>query len=253
MVKTGGKLLLVLIIGGIGGVLFERTLVPWLAQREPFSRIDSFNIERTTIVNPTEEIIINEAHALESASRAAYPKLVAVERVSSSGEVLDTASGVVLTSDGVVATTNEILGVSGSYRVHRERESHDAVFITENTDLGFALLRADTSGWPVVRFAETSDLLLGKQLFLLAGSKVETHESVVAELAEGAITKVEGEDGPEISESMLGEHPGAPVFTVDGRLFGLTSETSLVFAEDIRIFFDETDTSIPLVQEAQEN
>lgn len=235
-----------MILGGIGGVLFERTLVPWLAQREPFSRIDSLNIERTTIVNPTKETIINEAQALEAATRAAYPKLATIERLNASGEVLEAASGAVLTSDGVVVTTNEVLGVSGPYRVHRERESHTATFIAEDTDLGIALFRADVSGWPVVRFGESSDLLLGKRLFLLAGSKVEDHEWLIAELREGAITKVEGEEGPEISEAMLSERIGAPVFTIEGRLFGLAGETNLLFAEEIRAFFNATDTSLPV-------
>ena len=225
-------------MGGIGGVLFERTLVPWLA-----SSIPSLSVERTTIVNPKEEIIINEAQALEVATRTVYPTLVLLERQNAAGEVLDQASGAVVTSDGVIVTTSDVLSVSGAYMVHRERETRVATFIAEDSELGLALFRANVSGWPVVNWAEARDLALGKRLFLLAGEKDPTHEPLIAELQEGAITKVEGEQGPEVSSELLQNHPGAPVFTIEGRLLGLAGEERLIFAEGIRAFFEDTDIS----------
>ena len=241
MVRIFGKVLLIVILGGLGGIFFERTLVPWLAEREPFSRIPSLTIERTTIVNPKQEIIINEAQALEVATRAVYPTLVVVERLATDGTILDAASGVVLTSDGVVITTDEILRPEAAYRILRERDNVSAEVVADDPLLGVLMLRADVSGWPVADFAESRDLALGKRLFLLAGFDDPKYETLVAELQEGAITKVEGEVGPEVSGDLLGEHVGAPVFTIEGRLMGLVGVEELVSAESIRQFFNETD------------
>lgn len=239
--KTLSKVLFVLVLGGVGGILFERTLIPYLAQREPFSNIPSLTIERTTIVNPKQEIIINEAQALEVATRVVYPTLVLIERLSVAGEVVATASGAVLTADGVVVTSDALITATGTYRIFREREAVPAIVVARDQSRGIALLKADLSGWPVVDFSGLKDLALGKRLFLLAGSKNPAYETVIAELQEGAITKVEGAGGPEISKALLGEHIGAPVFTIEGHLFGLVGDTGLIASSEIQDFFNETD------------
>ncbi len=248
MVKTLSKLLLIFVVGGIGGIFFERTLVPWLAQREPFSRIPSLTIERTTIVNPTVQNIINEAQALEVATRSVYPTLGLLERQGINGEVLASASGAILTADGVLVTTNTIVGDTGTYTLFRERDAVDARFIAEDADLGIALFKAEVSGWPVINFVESRDLALGKRLFLLAASRDPRYEPLVAELQEGAITKVEGEVGPEVSVGLLEQHLGAPIFTIEGRMLGLVGLGGVVPSAGISTFFNNTDMNPPATQ-----
>ena len=78
------KLILILIIGGLGGVLADQFLLPFLADAPFFSQIEF--IERakdgTTIINKTERITITENTAAEEAIRRINPSITAVQTLS---------------------------------------------------------------------------------------------------------------------------------------------------------------------------
>jgi S1-C subfamily serine protease len=235
------KLLLVLLIGGIGGILLERTLIPWLAQHEPFSRIPSLTIERTTIVNPTTETIIDEAQALERAVGAVRPQLVAVERQNSSGTALSAASGVILSSDGVVVTSGEVVGQAGVYVVYRDREALPATLLANDAESGLALLSVDVTRWPITEYGEPRDRALGKRVFLLSQEHLAEEEDLATTLTQGIVAQVLA-DGLLGVDIPLEEHmPGASVFTLEGRLLGIVVDGELVGYDAVRTLFDETD------------
>lgn len=116
-------LLLVFLIGGIGGVWMEQSVMPKLAAEEPFKNYAFFKSinDHTSIINQTNNVIISDDSALLESIRKVNPSVVKImanyifqEKLSASkikaGVKPKTSienrnlSGVVITSDGLILT-----------------------------------------------------------------------------------------------------------------------------------------------------
>lgn len=228
------RLLIIAIIGGIGGLFLERTLVPWLASREPFSSIPRLTIERTTIVNPKEEFVIDYAQALEHSIVAVRPSLVRVERQDLKGRLLSHASGIVITSDGIIATSANVALGQGTFIVFHNNNKHNATLVLNDVDSGVAFFHVEASGLPVTSFAERRDAVLGKTIFLINAEAVEGETKILAKILTGLIIK-EGESIPETNIILDDTVLGAPVFTLEGKMIGIVNQNKkIVPVETIR-------------------
>lgn len=230
----------IMLLGGVGGVVLERTAIPWLAAREPFSTIPGLAGNGVTVVNPREEVIIDRADALERATAMARRAIVLVERRDREGDVLAAVSGVAVTADGLVATDAAFTRGAGSFTVRKGREVFPAVLVTRNEESGAALIRAETSGFPVLQFAEPSDTPLGAMVFGLSAIVATTtdageEESVEPRFAPGFVLS-EGalEDTPQVDLPFSPQERGAPIFTTEGKLVGLWIEDRVASAAAIR-------------------
>lgn len=236
------RLIIILFLGGIGGVVLERTLVPWLANHEPFSRIPRLTIERVTVVNPKEEIIIDRAQALERAVGAVRPSLVRVERRDERGVTRAAASGVVFTGDGMIVTDAAIVtpaaSAQGIFVVLRDHDSFAAEFIRRDTATGIAIFRGERSGLPVTDLVEDRDFVLGKSVFLLHAAD-GGEEGVLASVTPGVITGAVIDGVPETDIVLDRKAAGAPMFTIEGRLLGVVVGQTIVPVAVIRALIEE--------------
>lgn len=221
-------LVLVLVIGGIGGVVFERTLIPYLASREPFASIPRLTLERVTVVNPKEEVIIDKAQALERATEVARTMLVRVVALDAAGEPLTVGSGVTITSDGIIATMASAVPESAdALTVFRNGGQFPAEILRTDEQQGIVLLKIEASGLPVPSFASASDIPLGRTLLLLRADS-SPEGSVTPHLATGMVTAQPPQEGavPETSLIFDARAVGAPVFTHEVQFLGIASGTS---------------------------
>lgn len=233
------RVLVIILLGGFGGVLFERTIVPWLAAREPFSSIPRLTIERVTVVEPKEEVIVNEERALEKAVSAVRPMLVRVERHLDSGSVVGSASGVVLTSDGIVLTTHTITGGVGDLFVFRNGDRMLAKFVREDRATGLVLVRVSSpGGFSVPAFLPPSDVRLGASVFLLRAQW--RNDRITPFLAHGiVIREVSTDESFRVTIPLTSEDEGAPLFAIDGKLAGLVASGGVVDSKAIEEFFNQ--------------
>ena len=69
------NLILILIVGGIGGILFDRVLLPELSEFQFFHKIKFIGEDKNTtqIIQLTEQVIIRENEALEAAVQKVGP------------------------------------------------------------------------------------------------------------------------------------------------------------------------------------
>lgn len=236
----------ILLLGGVGGVLLERVAIPWLAAREPFSAIPGLAGNGVTVVNPREEVIIDRADALQRAAAMARRAIMLVERRDRKGDVLAAAPGVSVTADGLVATDAAFTRGAGSFTVRRGEEVFPAALVTRDEESGVALIRAETSGFPVLQFAEPGDAPLGAMVFGLSAIVVPTDdagESVEPRFAAGFVVS-EGvlKDAPQVDLPLLSQARGSPIFTTEGKLLGLWIEDRVASAAAIRALVE---TPIP--------
>lgn len=231
MPKRFFALLAVFVIGGGGGVVFERTLIPWMASRNAFQKVPRLTLERTTVVQPKEEVIIDRAEAFEHAAAAVRSALVRVERRGARGQTLMTASGVAATSDGVIATALGIASDSGDLVVLHNGNVFPAKVVATDAVYGVALLRIEASGLPVLSFAD-SVLPLGAAVFTLVAD-VDAQGALDIRLDAGYVI-AEREGAPATNIPVSASSFGAPVFTIEGKLLGIAGEGGIIPAAAIR-------------------
>jgi S1-C subfamily serine protease len=210
----------VFVIGGMGGIVFERSVIPWLATHEPFSRIPRLTIERVTVLQPREEIIIDRAQALERAVAEVRDALVLVERRDRDGNVVATASGVAITSDGIVATAASMVGTRGTFVIRRGNETFEASFLRRDEGGRVAILRSEMKNVTALPFAEEGDVRIGKAIFLLRAIEDPTR-GVVPSVETGSIITDVTEKPLKTDLIVERDSLGAPLFTIEGKLIGI--------------------------------
>lgn len=169
------KLLVILIIGGLGGVLADQFFLPYLSTVSPFSKINFIcqSGNGTTIVNPTERIFITENTAIENAVSKVGPCLVVIQSFQGD-KIISQGSGFIMTSDGFIVTAaNNISAIADKFLVFRNNHSVAAEIVKTDTKNNLALLKTEESNLPVVSFADFDDLFLGQRIILI-GAELTT-------------------------------------------------------------------------------
>lgn len=182
----------VLIVGGIGGVFFERSVVPRLAASSYFGHMDFFKkaAERVTVINKTEQVVIREDDTVErivSQPATAVVNIVALPEVKdakgsaaslgAAAETVATTTGVLLTNDGLVVTYSEV-----PFDTEKTQYSillydgsiHQAVFAGRDklTNLSFFRVN-DASNTPAIAFANSDDARVGRKLIAIGNTFAE--------------------------------------------------------------------------------
>ena len=212
---------LILIIGGLGGVLADQFFLPYLATIPPFSKMEFIRQARdgTTIINPTEKVIITENTALEQAIDKISPCLVAIQAYQ--GKVLiSQGTGFIVTSDGLIMTTADLVPArAGQYFVFKDGNSLTAQVAKIDLEDNLALLKIEESNLPVVPLTNLEDLHLGQRIILIGVELVESYLNPFVNL--GIIRSINKEilKINLIEENTLAN--GGPLINIKGEVIGL--------------------------------
>ena len=243
MMRTILRLLGVIILGGIGGVLMVGLLLPSLKDASFIHAVPflAHVAEGTTVVQPTQQLVVDENSALEASIQNAQKNVVQIQATNKS--VINTAAGLLLTNDGIVIfpysqaqaqNTQYLVRASGG-------DWTSAAFLAQDSSLGLTLIRAQGLHLTPVNFGDIQTLHLGQRIFalgtLLAGQNF---------VADGIVT-LEA-DQQQNGQTSLHIDPqqgnGAGLFSLDGQLFGIfitkQKEISLVSSSDIQAFLQST-------------
>lgn len=233
--------LFVFLIGGFGGIVLDRVLLPKLSgwpviQNIPFLKNATRGI---TVIQPTREIIVKESEALPRAIEKVTPSVVGIARERNE-KVVARGSGIVITADGLILTDSELVLGQGNLFVLREGRELEATLSKLSAPRGLALLAVAERNLPVVSFIEEQDLSLGTEVFVL--SRGEKQQRILT------LAIVTAKD-PVVAVDLLGDFPqegyGAAVATTDGRIVGMARKTdngalNFVPAADILSFLAES-------------
>ena len=173
------QFIFVFIVGGLAGIIFNVFLVPYLASLSFFSNVDFLynSFSGTTIINPTERVIIKESQATEDAIEKNLNKVVVIESYKD-GKVLTEGTGFILTGDGLLVTSNNLIPKrADSYKVLYQNEYTEAEVNKRDLENNLALLSVDKEDLPIFSFAEIEKIRLGEEIILLAGKKNKSEEN----------------------------------------------------------------------------
>ncbi|HLB51100.1 MAG TPA: trypsin-like peptidase domain-containing protein [Patescibacteria group bacterium] len=264
-------IMLIFVIGGIGAVVTERYLFPHLLTSDFFSRYKFLRraAENVTIVNRTEQVIVQEDTSINKiASQAAttvvhiisIPQKTVGDRVAATHPSVS-GTGALVTSDGMIVTyRTALVETNARYRVLLfNGQEYDAALLYSDAFTNLAFLRINTSNLPVIAFANSDDARPGKKLIAIGNAAAEYQNRYAAGLlsavnktfniAGGSVLSSEKLEGIfEIDFTDLAEYRGGPVIDFNGEMIGIVGDVQLdgktkyflVPANDVREAMDRT-------------
>jgi S1-C subfamily serine protease len=256
VLKWGFLLILLLVIGGIGSEVMDHWIIPHMTASQTFrnwSFLKKAN-ESTTIINNTQQLVIQEDDSIEktsSQSASSVVNVISIEKktapnaasvlakvVSASHSL--TASGVILSNDGVVATyRSALIEQNAEYVVLLPNGvTYPATLAGIDPLTNIAFLRIDMTGLPTIAFANSDDMRPGKKLILMANSTEEYRNrfslSLLSNinksfnLSEKTVASSEKWEGTfEVDALNMGSYLGGPAIDFGGELVGLVGSSRL--------------------------
>ena len=220
--KNISKFLIILIIGGIGGVVADQFFLPYLATIPTFSKIEFIHrtSNGTTIINPTEKIIITENVAIEEAINKISTCLVPVYAYKDK-ELISQGTGLIVTSDGLIITAADLVPIGvDRYMIFYNGYSVTVEIVKVDLDNNLALLKIEETNLPVVSFVDSNNLQLGERI-ILAGAELNK-EKLNYFVNLGIIRSIDGEDMKINIVQEDGLANGGSLINIKGEVIGLS-------------------------------
>lgn len=216
--KKLAALTAIFIVGALGGAFGDRVLFSYLAGKAPFSEIRFIRDagRGTTIINRTEQVVVRENERLNESVAKATPFVVGVRSIA--GDTVYQGTGIILTSDGLVITSGDLLLSGALNEVVRGDTRFTATVVMRDPVSGIAVLKIDAGNLPVVTFAE--EVKLGESVFLVG---VETEKDASTFYVEtGAVRKVAGGSFETTIGDLKFSASGSPLFNLEQKVAGIT-------------------------------
>lgn len=238
----------VAIIGGIAGIVADRTILPKIAADSFLSRWDIFKkvSENTVIINKTEQVVIREDDSVETIALSASPSVVNILSVRNVGTEIGKAgeetsknvgmlqgSGVLVTNDGRIATFKTAILENASYTVFLYNgTSYPAKLEATDPLTGLVYLSVSAGNLPSISFADSDEIRAGKKLILIANTSEEYRNRYSTALlgntdktyniAGGAVASSERWEGVyAVDAANIAPYLGGPAINYSGDLIGI--------------------------------
>ncbi len=221
VIKNISKIIAILMLGAIGGLLFQVFVLPYLIAHPYFERfqfVKNFK-EREIIINPIEEIIIRENIALEQAIETVEKTVVGIQTKTKSGKILE-GSGLVVTSDGLVVTFADLVPAGSDISFFVEGEEIQSQILKRDSNENLALVKLEKLNLTTCSFADLEKIKLGEIVFLIGVIFEKTGSS---NIVNAGIIKSFSEDY--IRTNMFEKKilNGSPLFDIEGNVLGLNT------------------------------
>jgi len=148
-------------------------LAPILADVAPFSSVDwlSRSKDGVTIVNKTERVTISQNQAFQDGLAQISSSMVGVKayaREKSGLKLAREGNGLILTSDGLVATAGLLVVENGAMKVLIKGEEFEASVLKNQGPEGVAFLKIERANLTPVALADLNAISIGQEIFLAA-------------------------------------------------------------------------------------
>lgn len=238
----------IFILGGLGGVIFDRLIVPKLSTYPFVARLGIFKklTEQVTVINKTEQVVIREDDTVEkviSQPATAVVNIVALPSANKSVKKEATPqTGVLITNDGLVVTYSERPFGNGELRyaaILFDGTNHTLTFVGHDplTNLSFFRLN-DVTNTPAIALANSDDARVGKKLIALGNGSAQ-YQNRLAVSTLGSINHTFNLSGKTVASSEKWEGVfeidlnfpenfiGGPAVSFDGEMVGLVGTLTI--------------------------
>lgn len=182
-VKKTFFIIFILILGGLGGILGNRYLFPYISSTSFFSKYDFLkkSAADVTIINKTEQVYVKEETSIEKISSKVASSVVNVLSYSeASGKNKNTSTnfknttGTIVTSDGLIMTYIENVVPNAKYKVFfQDGGVYPAEFLGADSYSNLMFLKIDANNLTVISLGNSDDSKPGEKVVAI-GSSSET-------------------------------------------------------------------------------
>lgn len=230
MANTILKILAVFLLGVLGGVWSQTSLLPYLAETPFFQNLISLDYlgERQVTVNPTQTITVQENTVLTQVAGRVDKTVVGVRTKTVDGEILE-GSGLVVTSDGLIVTLADLVPQGSDFYFYVDGQWPSYQILKRDLENNLALVKLGEGGLSTTGFADLNKTRLGERVLLLemefeemdgaaTGTEkllpipyIAANEGIISFISENAVKT-------NIQDSMAA---GSPLFNIAGDIVGL--------------------------------
>ena len=261
ILKTVFFIIFVLIVGGTGGILIDRAILPSLLIKYPelnqYEFLKRIN-ERTTIIEKTEEIRISEDRAVVNAIKKVSPSVVEILEFSTeNNDPIYKGSGIILTSDGFIITSIENITPQKNNSEKENAETniikiklknekvYDTELIKIDLPTNLAIIKIEEVNLPVIALSNSENLELGEKVVIIDNSVIT--DIISKFINDYDPTGTEEEDSSKlvaqkrikIINSLKNSFNGSPVINLKGEIIGISQSGNLFIpTNEIRSFIE---------------
>ena len=247
-VKWVGIAVGIALLGGIGGVLLDRSVLPWLATQKGLNKIKFFEqaSDNVTIINKTEQITVREDDSLETiVSQPSTAVVTIVARptaVASSTVAGGVFPGVLLTNDGMIATYRALGMPKAAEQVFSviffDGSVHEARFVGWDSLSHIAFFRVDVSDAPAISLADSDGARIGKKLVVVAPGDQARQNRFLTGTLDGfdatfnlsgkTVSSTEKWEGVfRMNSAISSDFVGSPALQYNGEMLGLIGSLAI--------------------------
>lgn len=236
-----------LIIGGLGGWIFTRYIIPKISTIPFLVRYNLAPQGSPLVINRREEIRVNEGSDSIAAIQKAQPWLVSVLSGADFSRAQVQGSGVILTSDGIIAIPRSLFSnKSQTFKLGMyDGRILNAAPLSEDPASDLVLIKADGNNLPTANLGYAKDLQLGQRMIVLYPTLNEFHFtnqiSFLSTDLRSFSDKVYNSDKFAQTfkiDDLSGIPDGAAALSLDGNVQGIYEKNAVITADDMRDFLN---------------
>lgn len=245
--KTLFFIIFVLVIGGTGGILIDRIMLPSLLIKYPelnqYGFLKKIN-ERTIIIEKTEKIEISEDRAVIDAIKKVSPSVIEVLEVSTKNDnTIYKGAGIILTSDGFIITSiTNITPQENNTGDEDEDEPniikiklkdgkiYDTKLIEIDLSTNLAIIKIKETNLPVIPLSDSENLELGEKVVIIDSAVIT---DIISKFIndytspENKNLKTVSKKRVRIINSLKASFNGSPVINLKGEIIGISQSGNL--------------------------
>ncbi len=232
-----------IILGGLSGWVFIRFVIPKLNTINWLVKYNLAPQAGPLVINTREEVHFDEGTDSVAAIQKAKPWVVGIIKDASSGAQLK-GSGLLLTSDGLIATTKEL--VSDPNATIQVSFTDGSVLpanlkaLDPGSDLAF--IKVDGNNFPTASLGYPKDLQLGQRIIALAAAPGQYQDTTVIGYLSSEMRSIDysGVFSSEQITRTIGvggigsSVPGSLMISLDGTAEGILGQKQIISADAIR-------------------
>ena len=262
ILKTVFFIIFVLIVGGTGGILIDRAILPSLLIKYPelnqYEFLKRIN-ERTTIIEKTEEIRISEDRAVVNAIKKVSPSVVEILEFSTeNSDPIYKGSGIILTSNGLIITSIENITLQKNNSEKENVEAniikiklknekvYDTKLIEIDLPTNLAIIKIEEDNLPVIALSNSENLELGEKVIIIDNSVIT---DIISKFVNdydptGTVKENSSKSATQkrikIINSLKNLFNGSPVINLKGEIIGISQSGNLFIPTNEIMGFIET-------------
>lgn len=232
-------LVIAFIIGGIGGVLFNRFLIPFMSSLPGLSWMQKLESSNPVIINRREEVSYNEGTNLINLSKQAAAYTVSIY----SAQQKFLTNGIIVSADGMVLSSKANLPATGGVTIiTNDGSNYPGAIRALDPRSDLAVITFNGSNLPFAQFSDSWNLQTSQRLIYIGrgnkefqrqfGSGAVTQNASNQASLERVFSSENFENTVLTDAKLTSDFIGGPILNLNGEVVGMTQSSLQVLPSE---------------------